>query len=290
MLDSPVSDGPSPGYTSYQCGQGRSEFGLASLNRQKSSHLHFMQLDNVNVAIEGDLPRKIQRKLEQSFEGTLFLPTPLDLLMIEYFAAHATCMLGFDHHPGLIDRYDPIVNLFLPFAMADQWCFETMILLFSAYHRHSQGRQDVLDVENMEVASRQNLILSTTRDKITLLADHGISTDEDVVAFLFLALVEYREGDRAVGLLHFQAWREYCEMRRNLGVKPCGLQCKIVVWWCISVMTDGDVELDSIINSTTRSSIARNPEKLFRYFGAVGDGYCSGQSPRRGSIQRTLSC
>jgi len=214
------------------------------------------------------------RILNESVNETSTLLTPVDHNLLGYFAAHAEAMLGLDHHPDIIHNNDPVLKLFLPFAISNQWCFETMILHFGANHyRRNEPASEIgrLDADDHYLASRQNLILARTRERISALASDKDSTDEDVVAFLFLALAEYCTGHRQIGLMHFEAWKEYCEMRRTLGIRPCGLPCKTIVWWCISVMCEDDVSLDGIINPATRARIRQDPGKLFRYFDTIKD-------------------
>ncbi|EXJ93194.1 hypothetical protein A1O3_01751 [Capronia epimyces CBS 606.96] len=215
------------------------------------------------------VPSILLPELETSCEGTSILSTPSDRNLIGYFAANAGAMLGFDRFPEIVQQYNPVLTLFVPFALSSQWCFETMVLLQSAYHhRRSVPSVDsrMLEGENQYLASRQNDILARTRSRISALAVDGDSTDEDVIAFLFLAVAEYRAGQRQIGLMHFQAWKEYCEMRRKLRVKPCGLPCKIVVWWCVSMLVGEDVILDSILDPSTTERVRKDPAKLFRYF------------------------
>ncbi|KAL6249170.1 hypothetical protein RBB50_004233 [Rhinocladiella similis] len=195
---------------------------------------------------------------------------PLDRDLIRYFVANARGMLGFDHHQEIVDKYDPVVGLFIPFALESQWCFETMVLLFSAYHhrKYTSSWRDagLIDEEKEYMASQQNRILATTRSRISALANSKDSSDEDVVAFLFLALSEYCAGNRSIGLMHFKAWRKYCEMRRQLGIPACGLPCKTIVWWCASMLIEDDVVLGTVLSPVTKAKVREEPEKLFKYF------------------------
>ena len=194
---------------------------------------------------------------------------PPDCNLIRYFAANAATMIGFDRYPGIVDQYDPILTLFVPFALANQWCFETMVFLFSAYHHQNRSLStdiDLLEAEKQYLATRQNGILARTRSRISALASQHDSSDEDVVAFLFLALSEYCAGNREIGLMHFKAWRNYCEMRRQFNVPACELPCKTIVWWCISMLVEDDVPLHTLFSSSTRAKVREDPERLFRYF------------------------
>ncbi|OQV08127.1 hypothetical protein CLAIMM_12445 [Cladophialophora immunda] len=252
--------------------ESRSEFGLSLLEGLKIETTPPEQQATLQDRFPGseDEPqRTVLRELQQSVDGSRLALTPSDRNLIRYFALNAVSMLGLDVYPEIVQKHDPVLKLFIPFAVSSQWCFETMILLFSANHYRKYGPQaesDLFAAENHYLAARQNFILAQTRQRISALANQKDSSDEDVVAFLFLALSEYCAGHRQIGLMHFKAWKEYCEMRRVLGIRPCGLPCKTIVWWCISVLTESDVLLDSIINPSTRSRVREDPGKLFRYF------------------------
>ncbi|KIW99073.1 uncharacterized protein Z519_00736 [Cladophialophora bantiana CBS 173.52] len=252
--------------------ESRSEFGLSLFEGLKIANTPPEQQAMLHDRCRGseDQPQRIVlRELQKSVEGSALVLTPTDRNLIRYFALNAAAMLGLDIYPEIMQKHDPVLKLFLPFAISSQWCFETMILLFSANHYRKYGPQpdsELFDAENHYLAARQNFILAQTRQRISALANQKDSNDEDVVAFLFLALSEYCTGHRQIGLMHFTAWKEYCEMRRVLGIRPCGLPCKTIVWWCISVLTESDVLLDSIINPSTRSRVREDPGKLFRYF------------------------
>ncbi|KAH0841550.1 hypothetical protein AYO21_01210 [Fonsecaea monophora] len=252
--------------------ESRSEFGLSFLESLKIENTPPGQQATLHERLSGSEEEPqctVVRELQQSVEGSRIVLTPTDRNLIRYFALNAASMLGLDVYPDIVQKHDPVLQLFIPFAVSSQWCFETMILLFSANHYRKHGPQpesDLFDAENHYLAARQNFILAQTRQRISALANHKDSSDEDVVAFLFLALSEYCAGHRQIGLMHFKAWKEYCEMRRVLGIRPCGLPCKTIVWWCISVLTESDVLLDSIINPSTRARVREDPGKLFRYF------------------------
>lgn len=212
---------------------------------------------------------KILSELEASLEEGPVHLLPSDRNLVRYFAVNAASLLGLDRFPEIEAQFDPVYHFLLPFVSLSQWCFETIVLLGSAYHHHKHMRSsegDMFDSENHYLAARQNVILAQTRSRISALANHCDSTDYDVVAFLFLAVDEYCYGDREIGRMHFQAWTDYCEMRRKLRAPPCGLSCKIVVWWCVSMLVEDDVALDSIIDSSTKSRVRQDPAKLFRYF------------------------
>jgi hypothetical protein len=212
--------------------------------------------------------------LHKSAASASLVLTPVDHNLLRYFAKNAVQMLGLANYPELVQRHDPILKLLLPFAASSQWCFETMVLLFSAnHHRRNAPAAKIsqLDAENQYLASRQNFILARTRERISALANCKDSNDEDVVAFLFLALAEYCTGNRQIGLMHFKAWRGYCEMRRTVGIRPCRLPCKTIVWWCVSVMCENDVSVDGVIDRGTRAKIREDPGRLFRYFETIND-------------------
>ncbi|KIX98306.1 uncharacterized protein Z520_05607 [Fonsecaea multimorphosa CBS 102226] len=252
--------------------ESRSEFGLSLLEGLKIENTPPEQQSTLQDRFPGseeEPHRTVLRELQQSVDVSRIVLTPIDRNLIRYFALNAASMLGLDVYPEIVQKHDPVLKLFIPFALSSQWCFETMVLLFSANHFRKYGPQpeiDLFDAENHYLAARQNFILAQTRQRISALANQKDSSDEDVVAFLFLALAEYCAGHRQIGLMHFKAWKEYCEMRRVLGIRPCGLPCKTIVWWCISVLTESDVLLDSIINPATRSRVREDPGKLFRYF------------------------
>jgi len=159
-----------------------------------------------------DLNEASQRKILQALQDPVGGPpidlTPIDRNLIRYFAVNAVPMLGLDVYPEVVQQHDPILKLFLPFAISSRWCFETMILLFSTNHCRGSGLAadiGLLDAENHYLASQQNFMLARTRERISALANYRDSSDKDVVAFLFLALAEYCAGNRQIGLMHFNA-------------------------------------------------------------------------------------
>lgn len=286
--DSPFPDADSPRSTAgcfeveseLVCGrrasiESRSEFGLSLLEGLSVAKTPPPPKPfDRSAGLDAESHRKILQSLCNSITRSFITLTPVDRNLLRYFAVNAVSMLGLDVWPELVQKHDPIMKLFLPFAIRSQWCLETMVLLFSAnHHRSNEPAPEIglLDAENHYLAVRQNFILSRTRERISALANFQDSSDDDVVAFLFLALAEYCTGNRQIGLMHFKAWREYCEMRRAQGIRPCGLPCKTIVWWCISVLCEDDVCLDGIINPSTRSRIREMPGKLFRYFETVQD-------------------
>ncbi|EXJ53825.1 hypothetical protein A1O7_09161 [Cladophialophora yegresii CBS 114405] len=276
--------------------ESRSEFGLALLDRLRIANTPPRQLPiGLDAGLEEESQQIISQALHNSAARLSTVWTPVEHNLLQYFAVNAVPMLGLDLYPEIVQKHDPVLQLFLPYATSSQWCFETMILLFSANHqRLSEAQPDRgdMDAENHHLASRQNLILARTRERISSLANCNDSSDEDVVAFLFLALAEYCTGNRQIGLMHFKAWKEYCEMRRVFGIRPCGLPCKTIVWWCVSVMCEDDVSLDGIINPTTRARIRDDPAKLFRYFESWnGAGYVDmAQLSRPELCERRITC
>ncbi|OCT46418.1 hypothetical protein CLCR_01198 [Cladophialophora carrionii] len=276
--------------------ESRSEFGLALLDGLRIANTPPPQRPiELNAGLEEESQRIILQALHESAARLETVWTPLDHDLLRYFAVNAVPMLGLDVYPEIVQKHDPVLQLFLPCATSSQWCFETMILLFSANHRRRNEpppEHGHLDDENHYLASRQNLILARTRERISSLANCNDSSDEDVVAFLFLALAEYCTGNRQIGLMHFKAWREYCDMRRVFVIRPCGLPCKTIVWWCVSVMCEDDVSLDGIINPTTRARIREDPGKLFRYFESLnGAGYVDmAQLSRPELCERRITC
>ncbi|KEF54397.1 uncharacterized protein A1O9_09563 [Exophiala aquamarina CBS 119918] len=249
-----------------------SEFGLSPLEGFKPGNTppqKWVPLQKSPLETTGGRSSKLLSKLEASVERIPVHLLPSDRNLVRYFAANAGSLLGLEQLPEIEAKYDPVFNFFLPFACSSQWCFETMVLLGSAYHHKKRVRpseRGALYSENHYLAARQNVILAQTRSRISALANHCDSGDNDVVAFLFLAVSEYCFGDREAGRMHFRAWTDYCEMRRILGAPPCGLLCKIVVWWCVSMLIEDDVPLDSIIDSSTKARVREDPAKLFRYF------------------------
>jgi hypothetical protein len=213
-------------------------------------------------------PNEIFSELRSLLERISIPLMPPDRSLIRYFAFNAGVMFGFDKYQAIVEKYDPVLTLFVPFALASQWCFETMVLLFSAYHRRDRASwldTELPESEKQYLASRQNGVLAATRSRISALANARDSADEDVVAFLFLAVAEYCAGNREIGVMHFKAWREYCEMRRELGIQPCGLPCKTIVWWCVSILVEDDVLLHTILNPATKAKIREEPERLLKY-------------------------
>jgi hypothetical protein len=276
--------------------ESRSEFGLALLEGLRIANTPPPQRPlELDAGLEEESQRIILQALHESAARSSILLTPIDHNLLRYFAVNAGSMLGLDVYPEIVQKHDPVLQLFLPYATSSQWCFETMILLFSANHHRSNEpppELGLLDAENHYLASRQNFILARTRERISSLANCKDSSDEDVVAFLFLALAEYCTGNRQIGLMHFKAWKEYCEMRRIFRIRPCGLPCKTIVWWCISVMCEDDVSLDGIINPGTRARIREDPGKLFRYFESIKDSrYVDvAQLPRPELADRRITC
>ena len=249
-----------------------SEFGLSSLEGLKPGNTpppKRVTLQKSPSETIGVRSSRLLSELETSVERIPVHLLPSDRNLVRYFAINAGSLLGLDQFPEIEAKYDPVFNFFLPFASASQWCFETMVLLGSAYHHQKSVRpseRGTLYSENHYLAARQNVILAQTRSRISALANHRDSSDNDVVAFLFLAVSEYCSGDREIGRMHFQAWTDYCEMRRKVGASPCGLLCKIVVWWCVSMLVEDDVALESILDSSTKTRVREDPAKLFRYF------------------------
>jgi len=249
-----------------------SEFGLSPLEGLKPGNTPPQKratLQRSSSETIGVRSSKLLSELEASVERIPVHLLPSDRNLVRYFAVNAGSLLGLDQFPGIEANYDPVFNFFLPFATSSQWCFETMVLLGSAYHHQKRVRpseRGTLYSENHYLAARQNVILAQTGLRISALANHCDSSDNDVVAFLFLAVSEYCFGDREFGRMHFQAWIDYCEMRRKFGASPCGLLCKIVVWWCVSMLIEDDVPLDPIIDSSTKARVREDPARLFRYF------------------------
>ncbi|KAK7888031.1 hypothetical protein LTR67_009426 [Exophiala xenobiotica] len=189
-----------------------------------------------------EMPNEICSELRSLVERTSIPLMPPDRSLIRYFAFNAGVMFGFDKYQAIVEN---------------------------AYHRRDRASwldTELPDAEKQYLASRQNGILATTRSRISALANARDSADEDVVAFLFLAVAEYCSGNREIGVMHFKAWREYCEMRRELGIPPCGLPCKTVVWWCVSILVEDDVLLHTILSPATKAKIREEPERLLRYF------------------------
>ncbi|KAK5046428.1 hypothetical protein LTR84_008231 [Exophiala bonariae] len=252
-----------------------SEFGLLSLEGSHNVTTPPPEWGSLETASSEVIKARTMRAskllagLENSVERIPIHLLPSDRNLVRYFAVNAGSFLGLDRFPEIEEKFDPVYNFIFPFASSSQWCFETIVLLGSAYHHHKHvhpGEDDTFDSENHYLAARQNVILAQTRSRISALTSRCDSTDFDVVAFLFLALGEYCYGDREIGRMHFHAWTDYCEMRRKFNAPPCGLPCKIVVWWCVSMLVEDDVTLDSIIDSPTKTRVRKDPAKLFRYF------------------------
>lgn len=252
-----------------------SEFGLLSLEGLQKVNTPPQEWGSLESASSEAIKVRTMRAskllagLETSVERIPVHLLPSDRKLVRYFAVNAGSLLGLDRFPDIEANFDPVYNFLFPFASSSQWCFETIVLLGSAYHHRKYlrpGEGDMFGPENHYLAARQNVILAQTRSRISALTTRCDSTDFDVVAFLFLAVCEYCYGDREIGRMHFQAWTDYCEMRRRFRAPPCGLPCKIVVWWCVSMLVEDDVTLDSIIDSSTKTRVREDPAKLFRYF------------------------
>ena len=276
-------------------GKNDSEFGLLTLEGRNCSktlppRLALLQRSDTNVISVRS--HKLLAQLEASVEQIPVHLLPSDRDILRYFTANACSLLGFEGFPEIEANYDPVANFFLPFASAHQWCFETMILLYGTYHHrmHVPAEERGTMYPDYLVA-RQNIILVWTRSRISALANYGDSNDQDIVAFLFLAISEYCAGDREIGRMHVQASRDYCEMRRELGVEACGLLCKIVIWWCVSMLVEDDVVLDSIIDPSTKARIREDPARLFGYFSSSSGLETSGAAlatiPERLSRRQT---
>ncbi|KAK5034756.1 hypothetical protein LTR13_006413 [Exophiala sideris] len=301
----PGGDG---GWPSFETGQlqadhNRRRISLMSDSEFRLSLIEGVQIENTTLQETTDQRSALESANAPSNEVLSELtssvghaPIPLlppDCNLIRYFAANAATMIGFDRYPAIVEQYDPILTLFVPFALGNQWCFETMVFLFSAYHHQNRSLStdiDLLDAEKQYLASRQNGILARTRSRISALASQHDSSDEDVVAFLFLALSEYCAGNRGIGLMHFKAWRNYCEMRRQFNVPPCKLPCKKIVWWCISMLVEDDVPLHTLFNPSTRAKVRADPERLFRYFANYDDSRPTEKPARPSPGERRITC
>ena len=190
-----------------------------------------------------------------------------DYKLFQYFLANAPMMLRFHLYPKILFMHSPIESIFLPVAKSSSWCFETMVLLFSAYHRRN-GRtlpqEQSQEAEDQDIAAMQNRVLKTARERISDIVERGESSDADLVAFLFLAVVDCRLGNKEIGLMHLNAWQRYLVMRREHNVPPCGSVCKVIVWWCVSMLLWPEAPLPSVLDESIVHRIQRDPEKLFR--------------------------
>ncbi|KIX03608.1 uncharacterized protein Z518_07161 [Rhinocladiella mackenziei CBS 650.93] len=162
-----------------------SEFGL-SLGLKIGNSLPAQPAMWQNQGFESDEPHphNLRAGLENPVARITISLVPPDYNLIRYFTANAVTMLGFDRYPEIVQTYDPVLTLFVPFALSSQWCFETMVLLLSVYYhqRNSSSTEDdgVPAERNQYLASRQNGILATTRSRISALANQKDSSDEDV--------------------------------------------------------------------------------------------------------------
>lgn len=169
--------------------------------------------------------------------------------------------MQFHLHWHIEATHRPIEKIFLPIALSAQWCFEAVVLLSSAHHRH-QTQHGSRDVE--EIAIIQNRVLKAAQERISAIFQRGDSNDADVLAFLFLAINEFRFGDRHTGAMHLDAWQRYLVMRRECAVDVCSAPCKIAVWWCISMLLGPDDPLPVVLDRRIAERIREDPERLFR--------------------------
>ncbi|EXJ91390.1 hypothetical protein A1O1_04502 [Capronia coronata CBS 617.96] len=301
--DSPASPQSSPNTPEIEClsttpdpkRRRDLEFGLPCLNIANTPPVQTNDVHRSSSLPSTPAASHLSPGIDTSADKTTITLEPPERNLIRYFASHACTMLGFDRYPDIVEKHDPVLKLFIPFALCSQWCFETMVLLHSAYHHRGSVvllDEMVMEAENQYLASRQNAILARTRSRISALAFDGDSSDEDVIAFLFLAVSEYLAGHRQIGVMHFRAWKEYCEMRRRLGVRPCGLPCKTIVWWCVSMLVGDDVILDSILSPSTRAQVRDDPTRLFRYFAHHSKSETAAQTegPVRAKLSRHGTC
>jgi hypothetical protein len=188
---------------------------------------------------------------------------PPDLQLYQYFHAHSTKMFRFSLVPEFTAEHRPIERLFLPIALSSRWCFEVVVLLFAASYQRSHDPDQA--VADHHVGSIQDRILKAARERITAIVEHHDSTDADVLAFLLLAIVEFRFGDKRTGAMHLDAWQRYLIMRRECNVAPCGFECKMAVWWCIAMLLSPEEPLPVVFDCKDLvDRIREDPARLFR--------------------------
>jgi hypothetical protein len=183
-------------------------------------------------------------------------------VLYRYFLANGATMLGFDSHLDILATHKPVERIFLPLAASAPWSFETVVLLFSAYHRRKFQPEAELDPDQ-HIASLQNRVLQAARERISAVMESGDSTDADVLAFLFLAILELRFGDKQTGKMHLEAWQRYLITRREYEVPPCSSTCKVAVWWCVAMLLSDDDPLPGVLEPEMASRIRQDPARLF---------------------------
>jgi hypothetical protein len=188
----------------------------------------------------------------------------LDRRMLTYFIEKADVILNLNTE--IMKRFAPVKRLFLPFALESRWCFETMVVLLSAYHCRRSRYMGLSRIEEDEyIGVKRNMILEMTQLKILALEDHGDSSDKDVVALLFLAAAEYLFGDRKAGLLHLEGWKTYLQCRREHEASPIAVEAKAIVWWVVTMLIETDMESDTILDPAIAQQIKDHPARLFAY-------------------------
>jgi hypothetical protein len=183
-------------------------------------------------------------------------------ILYGYFLANGATMLGFDSHPDILATHKPVERIFLPIAASAPWSFETIVLLFSAHHRRKVHRDTKADLDQ-DIASLQDRVLKAARGRISAVMESGDSNDSDVLAFLFLAIVELRFGDKQTGKMHLEAWQRYLIIRREYEVAPCSSTCKVAVWWCVAMLLSDEDSSPGVLEPEMASRIRRDPARLF---------------------------
>ena len=171
-------------------------------------------------------------------------------------------MLGFHLNQRIEPTHKPVEHIFLPIALSSRWCFETMVLLFSAYHQRG-AQLEFQESLDRQIATIQHRVLQAAGDRVSAIAEDGDSNDGDVLAFLFLAILEIRFGCKKTGTIHLDAWQRYMIMRRDCGVEHCSSKCKVAVWWCSAMLLGPEDPLPSFLDCKIVERIQENPARLF---------------------------
>jgi hypothetical protein len=203
----------------------------------------------------------------QSIQGTvatmLWQLSPQDLMLYQYFLANGAEMVHFQPHWKVEAAHRPVENIFLPIALSARWCFEVVVLLYSAHHRR-RSQAESQEERDQQITTLQNRVLKAARDRISAIVESQDSNDADVLAFLFLAIIEFRFGEKETGVMHLEAWHQYLIMRRECGVDACSATCKIGVWWCVSMLLGPSDPLPSVLDHKTIQRIREDPARLLR--------------------------
>ena len=205
---------------------------------------------------------------QQTLSATTWELSPSDLELYQYFQENGTVMFHFLPDRKSEESHEPVENVFLTIALSAKWCFDVVVLLFSAYHRRHFTSSH--KAEDRQINTIQDRVLKAARERISAKVESRDSGDADILAFLFLAIVELRFGDKEAGLMHLEAWQRDLVMRRQYGVNACSTRCKIWVWWCISMLLGPNDPLPAVLDCKIVDRIRKDPARLLRCLAADG--------------------